>query len=74
MDRDNYGIQEETELRPTSSPGLMSAADERSWSALAHLSALACTQTARWTRRRLWYADGWPWGLTLELTGRLRSG
>ena len=39
MDRDNYGIQEETELRHPSPPGLMSAADERSWSALAHLSA-----------------------------------
>lgn len=39
MDRDNYGIQEEAELRHPSSPGLMSAADERSWSALAHLSA-----------------------------------
>ena len=39
MDRENYGIQEETELRTPHSPSLMSAADERSWSALAHLSA-----------------------------------
>lgn len=39
MDRDNYGIQEERELRIPQPPGLVSPVDERSWSALAHLSA-----------------------------------
>lgn len=40
MDPDNYGIQEEKrEVRHPSPAGVMSAADERSWSALAHLSA-----------------------------------
>ena len=39
MDRDNYGIQEEREFRVPRSPSQTSPADERSWSALAHLSA-----------------------------------
>lgn len=39
MDRDNYGIQEERDLRIPHPPGSVSLADERSWSALAHLSA-----------------------------------
>jgi uncharacterized Tic20 family protein len=39
VDRDNYGIQEERDLRIPQPTGLMSPADERSWSALAHLSA-----------------------------------
>ncbi len=40
MDTDNYGIQEEREGVPRPySPGSLSAAEERSWSALAHLSA-----------------------------------
>lgn len=39
MDRDNYGIQEERGHRGPQPPVLVSSADERSWSALAHLSA-----------------------------------
>ena len=39
VDRENYGIQEEREFRVPRSPSLTSPADERSWSALAHLSA-----------------------------------
>lgn len=39
MDPDNYGIQEEGGVQRPHSPGPMGAADERSWSALAHLSA-----------------------------------
>ncbi len=39
MNQDNYGIQEEREVQRPYSPALMSASDERSWSALAHLSA-----------------------------------
>ena len=39
MDPDNYGIQKEGEVRSPYPTGVMSAADERSWSALAHLSA-----------------------------------
>lgn len=39
MNQDNYGIQEEREVQQPYSPVLMSASDERSWSALAHLSA-----------------------------------
>lgn len=39
MDPDNYGIQRQGDVRRPHSPALMSVADERSWSALAHLSA-----------------------------------
>lgn len=39
MEPDNYGIQEEREVQRSYSPALMSAADERSWAAVAHLSA-----------------------------------
>lgn len=39
MNQDNYGIQEEREVQRPDSSALMSAADERSWAALAHLSA-----------------------------------
>jgi uncharacterized protein len=38
---ENYGIQREWEARPAAAtPDPVSAADERSWAALAHLSAL----------------------------------
>jgi uncharacterized protein len=39
VDGRNYGVQEEKEVRVPPSLDLMSPADERSWSALAHLSA-----------------------------------
>jgi uncharacterized Tic20 family protein len=37
---ENYGIQRDWETRPAAAPVPVSAADERSWAALAHLSAL----------------------------------
>jgi len=36
---ENYGMQREWEPQSVATPGPVSAADERSWSALAHLSA-----------------------------------
>lgn len=39
MDGRNYGVEEENEVRVPPYAGPMSPADERSWSALAHLSA-----------------------------------
>ena len=44
MREENYGLQRDWEPRPAAAPGAttgpVSAADERSWAALAHLSAL----------------------------------
>ena len=39
MGPDNYGVENDRERPVVSSPGGISVADERSWSALAHLSA-----------------------------------
>lgn len=39
MRDENYGMQREWEARPVVTPRGVSAADERSWSALVHLSA-----------------------------------